>query len=158
MTNEHEAGRRRYVEPMESSDLDGPVTEASVRNVIASLQRSLDSRHLCLRIDHDNLESVYLSIEGDVLTAEDRGETFYFLSVTEPESGGRTYVPWSESRSREIAAEFGATLLDESEPHVGAGRIRIVINVSRAADVRRSVDAVAGAIDAIFRAHLRSDP
>jgi hypothetical protein len=113
---------------------------ADLRDSLLALSGALNSRELSLRIDCENLETVYASVERGRLTLSDRRETFGWL-----ERSGR---PVSLEEARGICAPYEvavAAVDPECFP-------RLETAVADDEPVQRALDRVAAAIDAVFAA------
>jgi hypothetical protein len=121
-------------------------------NLLARAGRLAGQSRVVLRVDADNLETVYLEADAESVIAHDRGETFYYLAVTAAGSGDTTYRPWSKAVAGSALTGSPVTLVDESDSHSQA--FRLVLPIVGDMSVRAAVSAMSTAIDRIFHEHL----
>src|ERR1700753_1026309 len=74
--------------------------------VLVSLCNGVRCTDVLVRFECDNLETVYITVDGDGLLATDQGETFAYLQGAVP-------VP----RARDICSAFGVEV-DGSDPEL----------------------------------------
>jgi hypothetical protein len=119
--------------------------------LLASARRLAGQAKISLRVDADNLETLYLEAYGDRIVAHDRGETYFYLASTGPQSGDQTFRAWSSDVTRSAIADSPVTLIDESNGEAQA--FRLVLPVV-AMSIRAAVTAMSEAIDRVVEAHV----
>ena len=122
-----------------------------LRDMLASASRLAGQAKVALRVDADNLETVYLETDGDGIVAHDRGETYYYLAAMGPRFGDQTFEVWSADAARGAIADSPVTLIDESDGEAQA--FRLVLPVV-AMSIEDAVGAMSAAIDRVFQAHV----
>jgi phosphopantothenate synthetase len=122
-----------------------------IRALLADARRLIGQQDVALRVDAENLETVYVSEQNGELLAHDRGETFmYLVGERDP-----TYQAWSADSARSALEGLAVAVVGESDDDEASYQIQAVITDSTG--IAAVVAMIAEAIDRVFHAHLRGD-
>ena len=122
-----------------------------IHRLLADARTVVGQGEVSLRCDTEQLETVYIDAEQDVVVVSDRGETSLYID----RQPGSTYRSWDNGVAAEACARHDVLLVTIDDED-GAGAV-IERRVQLGESVAPVVEAISRCIDEVFRDHAVSD-